>query len=190
MGKENSIFEIRIHGRGGQGAKTASQLIVEAAMDQGKFIQAFPEYGPERTGAPMKTYARISDKPIMSYQPILNPDVVIVIDPTLFEQVDVASGLKKDGVIIVNSTHDPGSIKKDIGFKGKLYSVDATGISIEMVGRNMPNTPMIGALIKITGVIRLETMINKVRNMFLKKIGTEKTQANIESIKRAHDGVR
>jgi len=187
---KKETFEIRIHGRGGQGAKTASQLIVEAAMEQGKQIQAFPEYGPERTGAPMVTYARISDRPIKSYQPVLNPDVVLVIDPTLLEQVNVTSGMSASGVLIVNTTKSSAEIKKKTGFGGKVYTVDATGISIRFLGVNMPNTPIVGALIKVTGVIELEALISKVRAMFLKKIGEEKTRANIDSIKKAYDEVK
>jgi len=190
MTKKKDIFEIRIHGRGGQGAKTAAQLIVESAMDQGKEIQAFPEYGPERTGAPMVTYAKISDKPIISYQPVLKPDVVIVIDPTLFERVDVAAGTDKDSVLIVNSTESADKIKKKTKFLGKVYTVDATGISIKNIGRNLPNTPMIGALIKVTGVIELKSVLEKVKNTFQKKIGEEKTQANISSIQDAYKEVK
>ncbi|MCD6496641.1 MAG: 2-oxoacid:acceptor oxidoreductase family protein [Candidatus Aenigmarchaeota archaeon] len=188
MGKD--MIEIRIHGRGGQGAKSASQLIVEAAMDQGRQIQAFPEYGPERTGAPMKTYARISDKPIETYEPVLEPDIVLVIDPTLIGQVDVTNGMKGDGILIVNTTESSSEIKKKTGFTGKVYTVDATGISIGLLGRNLPNTPVIGALIKVTGVIDIKYVEKRVEGMFLKKIGREKTQANIDAIKKAYEEVK
>ncbi len=184
------MFEIRIHGRGGQGAKSASQLIVEAALDQGKQIQAFPEYGPERTGAPMKTYARISDTPIATYEPVLEPDTVLVIDPTLIGQVDVTQGLRKDSILIVNTVESPAGIRKKTGFSGRIYTIDATGISIDLLGRNVPNTPMIGALIKATGIIEMKYIEKRVEGMFLKKIGIEKTQANINAIKRAYDEVK
>ncbi|MBN1896621.1 MAG: 2-oxoacid:acceptor oxidoreductase family protein [Candidatus Aenigmarchaeota archaeon] len=187
---KKAVFEIRIHGRGGQGAKSASQLIVEAALDQGKQIQAFPEYGPERTGAPMKTYARISDKPITTYEPVLEPDIVLVIDPTLVGQVDVTQGLGKDGILVVNTVESTDELKKKTGFTGKIYTVDATGISIDLLGKNLPNTPIIGALIKVTGVIDIKYVEKRVEGMFLKKIGVEKTQANIDAIKRAHDEVK
>jgi pyruvate ferredoxin oxidoreductase gamma subunit len=186
---KGGMVEIRIHGRGGQGAKSASQLIVEAAMDQGKQVQAFPEYGPERTGAPMVTYSRISDKPITTYQPILRPDIVMVIDATLTDQVDVAKGLGTDGVLIVNSKKSASEMREETGFGGKTFTVDATGISIRNVGRNLPNTPMLGALIKVTGVISLDSLIQKVENMFLRKIGREKTRANIDAIKEAYEKV-
>lgn len=183
------IFEIVIHGRGGQGAKTASQFIAEAALDKGKYIQSFPEYGPERAGAPMKAYARISDKPITTYAPIVNPDVVMVIDPTLIRAVDVAEGLTKGGVLIVNTNESTEEIKKKTGFKGKIYCVDATKISIDTVGRNLPNTPMLGALIKATKVIELEAITDSIKHKFLKKLGEEKTNSTIEGVKRAYDAI-
>ncbi len=184
------MIEIRIHGRGGQGAKSASQLIVEAALDQGKQIQAFPEYGPERTGAPMKTYARISDRPITTYEPVLEPDTVLVIDPTLIGQIDVTQGMKKDSILIVNTVESPAGMKKKTGFAGRICTVDATGISIDLLGRNIPNTPMIGALIKVTGVIEMNYVEKRVEGMFLNKIGREKTDANINAIRRAYKEVK
>ncbi|MBN2330458.1 MAG: 2-oxoacid:acceptor oxidoreductase family protein [Candidatus Aenigmarchaeota archaeon] len=189
MADAKGIVEIRIHGRGGQGAKSASQLIVEAAMDQGKQVQAFPEYGPERSGAPMVTYARISDKRITTYEPVLRPDIVMVIDPTLLEQVDVTNGMTGKSILIVNTNKKAAEIRNEAGFAGKTYAVDATGISIRKIGRNLPNTPMLGALIKVTGVISLESLIEKVEKMFLHKIGKEKTQANIDAIKEAYEKV-
>ena len=189
MAEKNDMVEIRIHGRGGQGAKSASQLIVEAAMDQGKQVQAFPEYGPERTGAPMVTYARISDKEITTYEPVLKPDIVMVIDPTLTEQVDVTKGMTEKSILIVNTKKSASEIKKDIGFSGKAYTIDATGISIKNIGRNLPNTPMLGAMIKVAGIISIESLTEKVENMFLRKIGKEKTKANVDAIKEAFEKV-
>ncbi|MCK5282841.1 MAG: 2-oxoacid:acceptor oxidoreductase family protein [Nanoarchaeota archaeon] len=184
------IFEIRIHGRGGQGAKTASQFIAEAALGKGKFIQSFPEYGPERAGAPMKAFARISDKPIHSYAPVVNPDVVMVIDPTLLETVNVADGLSEDGVLIVNTPKDTQWAQEKTGFKGKCMAVDATKIAFEAVGKNLPNTPMIGALIKATNCITLDAITESIKKKFLKKLGEEKTQATIDAVKKAHDEVK
>lgn len=184
------IFEIVIHGRGGQGAKTAAQLIVEAALLKGKHIQAFPEYGPERSGAPMRTFARISDKEIKTYQPVTEPDAVLVIDPTLLESVDVSKGAKENSILIVNSGKEANEIKKKTGFRGKVYSIDATKISIETLGVNRPNTPIIGAFAKITNIIDLDTLISRVENMFLKKLGEEKTRANIKCLKRAYEEVK
>ena len=184
------IFEIVIHGRGGQGAKTAAQLIVEAAIGKGKYVQAFPEYGPERSGAPMRTFARISDMPIRTHQPITEPDVVMVIDPTLLDSADVNEGTDEKSVLIVNSKGSAGEIREKTGFRGKVCTVDATGISIEILGKSMPNTPILGAFVKVTGVIDLETLLKNVENMFTKKIGPENTKKNVECIKRACSEVR
>ncbi|MBS3097708.1 2-oxoacid:acceptor oxidoreductase family protein [Candidatus Woesearchaeota archaeon] len=184
------IFEIRIHGRGGQGAKTAAQFIAEAALDQGKRIQAFPEYGPERSGAPVVSFVRISDKQIKSYAPVVNPDVVMVIDPTLIGPVDVAEGLAKDGILIVNTSETAEKIKNKTKFNGKVCIVDATKIAMGSVGKNLPNTPMLGALVKITGVVGLESVNNKVKEKFLDKIGEEKTNRTIEGIKKAYDSIQ
>jgi len=183
------VFEITIHGRGGQGAKTASQFIAESALAKGKFIQSFPEYGPERAGAPMKAYARVSDKPITTYAPIINPDIVMVIDPTLLNSVNVTEGLTKDGILLVNTNESPEVIKKKTGVKGKIYCVDATKISIETVGKNLPNTPMLGAMVKAKPIIELEAITDCIKRKFLKKLGEEKTNMTIEGVKRAYDAV-
>lgn len=184
------LFEIRIHGRGGQGAKTASQFIAEAALGEGKHIQAFPEYGPERAGAPMKAYTRISDKHITTYAPVVNPDVVMVIDPTLVRSIDVTDGLGKDGILIVNTPKKAGEIRKEVGFKGKVYTVDATKIAIDTVGRNLPNTPMLGAFVKLTKVIPLDAIKDSVNKKFLKKLGEEKTKATIKGVDLAYEAVK
>jgi pyruvate ferredoxin oxidoreductase gamma subunit len=183
------IFEIRIHGRGGQGAKTAAEFIAEAALDKGKNIQAFPEYGPERSGAPMKAYARVSDDKIKTFAPVVNPDVVMVIDNTLVESVDVTEGLTNKGILIVNTNEDPLKIKKKTGFNGKIFCVDATKISIDTVGRNLPNTPMLGALVKATGIIELDAITCCIKHKFLKKLGEDKTNKTIEGVKKAYDAL-
>jgi len=187
--KDKTIFEIRIHGRGGQGAKTAAQFIAEAALDKGKNIQAFPEYGPERAGAPVKSYVRISDKQLKTHAPVVSPDVVIVIDPTLLNQ-EVKNGLEKEGILIVNTPKGKEYVKQKTGFNNKIYTVDATRLSIEAVGKNLPNTPMIGALIKVTNIISLESINKKVQEKFSNKIGEEKTKSTIEAIKKAHEEVK
>jgi pyruvate ferredoxin oxidoreductase gamma subunit len=183
------IFEVRIHGRGGQGAKTASQFIAEAGMSKGKFIQSFPEYGPERAGAPMKAYARISDKQITTYAPVVQPDVVMVIDPTLVNSVDVAEGLTDEGTLIVNTNESSEDIKKKTNFNGKIFCVDATKISLETVGKNLPNTPMLGALIKATNIIPIEAVFDSIKHKFLKKLGEDKTNQTIDGVKRAYDAI-
>lgn len=183
------IFEIRIHGRGGQGAKTASQFIAEAAMGKGKHIQAFPEYGPERAGAPMKAYTKISDNEIKGASPVTNPDVVVVIDPTLLTPA-VAEGLTDEKVMLVNTDKDINYVREKTGFKGKIGVVDATRIAIDAVGKNLPNTPMIGALIKATGCISLDSIKESINHKFLKKLGEEKTKATVDAVKKAHDEVK
>ncbi len=186
--KNKEIFEIVIIGRGGQGAKTASQFIAEAALGEGKKIQAFPEYGPERAGAPMKAYARISDKIITTYAPVVNPDIVIVIDPTLINP-KVVENLTEEGVLLVNSPKSADDIKKQVGFNGKVYTVDATKISIDTVGKNLPNTPILGAFVKLTKVIPLEAVKNSVKGKFLKKLGEEKTKSTIKGVEMAFEAV-
>ncbi|MBN2518190.1 MAG: 2-oxoacid:acceptor oxidoreductase family protein [Candidatus Altiarchaeota archaeon] len=187
---KKDVFEIRIHGRGGQGGKTAAQFIAEAAMKDGKQIQAFPDYGPERTGAPVNSYVRISDEKIRLYQPIRHPDVVLVIDPTLPEVINVTEGLEEEGILVVNTTKTPEEIKKELNFEGKVYTVDATKISIDVLGANRPNTPILGAFAKVTGVVPIASIEDRIKAKFLKKIGEEKTQANIESVRRAYNEVR
>jgi len=185
------LLEIRIHGRGGQGAKTASQFIAEAALGEGKYIQAFPEYGPERAGAPVKAYDRISSKPITTYAPVINPDVVMVIDPTLMATIDVTEGLTSEGILIVNTPKNVDDIKKELkGFKGKLYTVDATKIAIDTVGRNLPNTPMLGAFVKLTEIIPLDAVKDSVKRKFLKKLGEDKTNATIKGVEMAYKSVK
>jgi len=182
------MIEIRWHGRGGQGAKTASQFIGEAALDAGKYIQAFPEYGPERAGAPIRCFTRIADKAITIHSPVTDPQIVVVIDPTLLDSIDVTEGLKEDGVILVNSDQDPKAIREKLKFKhGKVATVNATKISLETLGIPMPNTPMLGALLKVKEIVSMDVLKNQVRHKFLKKIGEEKTSANIDGIKRAYE---
>lgn len=182
------MLEVRWHGRGGQGAKTAAQFLAEAALDDGKYIQSFPEYGPERAGAPMRAYTRIDEKPINIHSGVTNPEVVVVIDPTLVSSADVTDGLGDDGILLVNSTQDPKAIREKLALKtGKVATVDATKISLDTLGVDMPNTPMLGALVKVTPLVSIDALIEKIKHKFLKKIGEEKTNANIEGIRRAYE---
>ena len=138
----NDLIEIRWHGRGGQGAKTASLLLADAAFNTGKYIQGFPEYGPERMGAPITAYNRISDKPITIYSNIYEPDYVVVVDDTLLQAVDVTAGLKENGAIVINTTKSADVLKEELkGYKGDIYTIDARKISIDALGRYFPNTP-------------------------------------------------
>ncbi|MFH0839872.1 MAG: 2-oxoacid:acceptor oxidoreductase family protein [Candidatus Omnitrophota bacterium] len=184
------LAEIRWHGRGGQGAKTAAQFLAEAALDSGKFIQSFPEYGPERAGAPMRAYTRICDKPINIHSGVTNPDAVVVIDSTLLTP-EVLQGLPEDGVLVVNSTESVAQIRKKLDYNhGKVAVVDATQIALDTIKVPMTNTPMLGALIKIIPVVTLEAIQGKIKKKFIKKLGEAKTEANLEAIRRAYNEVK
>jgi len=184
------LIEVRFHGRGGQGAKTAAQLLAETALGEGMYIQAFPEYGPERSGAPMVAFTRISDEPINLHCGVTSPGVVVVIDPTIMETVDVTEGLGDGGILIVNTQEKPEAIRQKAKFKkGEVFTVDATQISLDTLGRPMPNTPMLGALIKATGIINLKNLEEDLRKKFLKKIGEKAVKGNIDAIDRAYEEV-
>lgn len=185
------MIEIRWHGRGGQGAKTASQFLGEAALDTGKYIQSFPEYGPERAGAPMKAFNRISEQPIHIHSSVTNPEIVVVIDPTLISAIDVTEGLGDDGILLVNTDKSPEDIRKTTGFKkGKVGTVDATKIALETLKLPMPNMPMLGALLKVNALVTIDQLSERVKAKFLKKIGEEKTNANLDGIKTAYSEVK
>lgn len=188
------LIEIRWHGRGGQGAKTAALLFAGAALSSGKFIQAFPEYGPERMGAPVTSFNRLSSKPILLHSGVTNPDVVIVLDPTLIESVDVTEGLPANGTIIINTEKSPAEIKKELKTEAavKVFTVDASTISKETIGRNIPNTPMLGALIKVTGLLDFKEMLEDTKEKLKKKFKSkpEVIEGNIKAIERAYNEVK
>lgn len=166
----DNIIEIRWHGRGGQGAKTASLLLADAAFNTGKYIQGFPEYGPERMGAPITAYNRISTSPIRLHSNIYEPDYVVVVDDTLLESVDVTAGLKETGAIIINTTKDIESIKPLLkGYKGKIYTIDARKISEEALGKYFPNTPMLAAIVKVSNIMTEEEFLNDMKTSFKHK---------------------
>lgn len=165
-----NLIEIRWHGRGGQGAKTACLLLADAAFNTGKYIQGFPEYGPERMGAPLTAYNRISDNPITIHSAIYEPNYVVVVDDTLLDCVDVTAGLKEDGAILVNTTKDAESLKAKLkGYNGGIYTIDARSISIEALGKYFPNTPMLAAIVKVTGVIPEDTFLSDMEGSFKHK---------------------
>lgn len=145
----DNMIEIRWHGRGGQGAKTAAMLLAEAAFDTGKFIQGFPEYGPERMGAPVTAYNRISNERILVHSNIYEPDYVVVVDETLMDTLDVTAGLKKEGALLINSPKSPAEIREKCGgYEGRIYTIDADRIAMETLGKNFPNTSMLSAVVK------------------------------------------
>lgn len=187
------MIEIRWHGRGGQGAKTASLLLADVAFNTGKYIQGFPEYGPERMGAPITAYNRIDDEPIRLHSNIYEPDYVVVVDDTLIGTVDVTNGLKHTGALLVNTNLEVEEIKKRLGdFNGKIYTVDASKISLETIGANFPNTPLLSAIIKITGLMSKEAleknMLESFQHKFAKK--PEVIEPNMQAVLRAYDEVK
>ncbi len=184
-----NIFEIRWHGRAGQGAKSASQMLAEAALDMGKYVQAFPEYGAERTGAPMKAFNRISDEPILLHSSVETPHLVVVIDDTLLGNPDILAGTTEETILIVNTVKTPEWVRQKSGFKGKVCVVKATDIALEELGRGTPNTVMLGAIAKVTGVIELKYVEDKIRDMFLKKFGEQIVQKNIKALHRGYEEV-
>lgn len=189
----NNRIEIRWHGRGGQGAKTASLLLADVAFSQGLYVQGFPEYGPERMGAPITAYTRLSDKPIRVHSNIYEPDYVAVIDETLLGSVDVTAGLKEDGAIVVNTSKEPDEIAAILKeYKGKIYTVDAAKISIETIGRNMPNSPMLAAVVKVSGVMDTAVFIENMRNSFQHKFATkpEVVEGNLKALEMSMEGIR
>ena len=166
----NNLIEIRWHGRGGQGAKTASLLLADAAFNTGKYIQGFPEYGPERMGAPITAYNRISDTPITIHSNIYEPDYVVVVDDTLLTSVPVTAGLKKDGEIVINTTKTPEQLKEVLkGYEGAVYTIDARKISEEALGKYFPNTPMLAAIVKVAGVMTDEELLEDMKTSFKHK---------------------
>ena len=189
----NNLVEIRWHGRGGQGAKTASLLLADAAFSTGKYIQGFPEYGPERMGAPITAYNRISDKPIRIHSNIYEPDYVVVVDDSLLESVDVTAGLKEDGAIVINTTKDADYLKTALkGYKGKIFTIDARKVSMETLGRYFPNTPMLAAIVKVSKVMDekdfLEDMQGSFKHKFAKK--PEVIEGNMKALEMALNEVK
>lgn len=181
------ILEVRWHGRGGQGAWTASELLARAAIYEGKYIQSFPEFGPERMGAPVAAFTRISTEPIQIHCAVYNPDVVAVLDPTLLKTVPVTSGLNEEGTIIINSKENPADTRKMLNTdKGKIWTVPATEIAMRILGRPITNTAMLGAVARITGAVKLESIEKVVEERFRRDIA----EKNVAVVKEAYKEVK
>ena len=166
----NDLIEIRWHGRAGQGTKTASLLLADAAFNTGNYIQGFPEYGPERMGAPITAYNRISTNPITIHSNIYEPNYVVVVDDSLLETVDVTSGLKEDGAIVINTTKNREYLDTVLkGYKGEVYTIDARTISLDILGKYFPNTPMLAAIVKVSKVMDEKTFIDDMLGSFKHK---------------------
>ena len=187
------LIEIRWHGRGGQGAKTASLLLADVAFSTGKYIQGFPEYGPERMGAPMTAYNRISSKPIEVHSNIYDPDYVVVVDETLLKAVDVSNGLKKDGAIVINTTKSLDEIKPLLkNYNGNIYTIDAKKISEDALGKYFPNVPMLAAIEKIAGIMPDDDFIRNMEESFKHKFAKkpEVIDGNMQALKIALNNVK
>ncbi len=193
MGRDGSqTVEIRWHGRGGQGAKTACLLLAEAAFFSGKYVQGFPEYGPERMGAPITAYNRISDEKMTVHSNIYTPDHVVVVDETLLHTVDVLKGMKEGGILIINSKHPVEEIRRMLGgYEGKLCIVDAERISTETLGKNFPNTPMLAAVVKASGVLDIDRFTEDMRTSFGHKFRSkpEVIEGNMKALQKTLDEV-
>jgi pyruvate ferredoxin oxidoreductase gamma subunit len=185
------MFEILWHGRGGQGAKTAATMVAHAAMDEGQYSQGFPEYGPERMGAPMRGYTRISKNPITVHCSITKPDAVIILDSSLLDAIDVTEGTDENTLFIFNTKLSPGDVREKLGLKGgRVYTIDATSIAIDEIGRPIPNVPVIGALVKATSLMSLESCKHDIDKKFGAKFGKKIVDGNIKALQRAHDEVQ
>jgi pyruvate ferredoxin oxidoreductase gamma subunit len=188
-GKE--MLEVRWHGRGGQGAKTAAMLFAETAIEEGKYGQGFPDYGPERMGAPMRGFTRISEKPITVHSGIEEPQIVVVLDQTLLDSVNVSKGVPDNGMLIINTHLTPKQIREKLDLSGrKIYTLNATQIALDTIGKPIPNTVMLGALIKITNLFNIEDMEKNIAKKFTKKFGEKVAAGNVKAIKRAYEEVQ
>ncbi len=185
------MIEIRWHGRGGQGAATAGRLLAEATLERGHYAQAFAEFGPERRGAPVQAYVRLSPKIIRAYYGITSPDIVVVLDPTLLNAVNVAQGLATDGILLVNTKLSAQLVREKLNLEGPdVFTVDASGIAQECIGLAIPNTAMIGALVKVKKFLELEDVLGYYRKAFSSRYSQRMLEGNLNALQRAHGEVR
>jgi pyruvate ferredoxin oxidoreductase gamma subunit len=186
-----ALTEIRWHGRGGQGAVTAAKMVAELALGEGKYFQAFPEYGPERSGAPIVAFTRVSETPIQVYSGVEHPQIVVVLDSSLLKIVDVTKGAPVDAIVLVNSERPPAQLRKDTGLVGnRLFTIAATRIAVETIKRPIPNTPMVGALTRITGLFDIDDVVTFLREDFGKKFPPKVVEGNIAAITRSDEEVQ
>jgi pyruvate ferredoxin oxidoreductase gamma subunit len=186
-----AVLEIRWHGRGGQGAKTAAAMVAEVAVQADKYAQAAPEYGAEREGAPIKAYTRISASPIRVHDAIYYPDIVIVLDDTLLEGLGVEDGLGQDGIMLVNTKKSPADVRAALGLEGaQVHTIDATAIAIEEIKRPIPNTVMMGALAAVAHVVDVPHIKKSIEKKFGAKLSEEMLQGNMRALDRASQEVK
>ncbi|MBI4709727.1 MAG: 2-oxoacid:acceptor oxidoreductase family protein [Nitrospirae bacterium] len=186
------LVEIRWHGRGGQGTVTAAKVLADTCLSGGRYVQAFPEYGPERAGAPLRAYNRISSKELRMHCPVIAPNIVSVVDVTLLDSIKVAEGAVKDAVFVVNTSKDPKEIRTKLSAEQaqKVFTIDATKIAVECIGRAMPNAPMLGAVCKVSGLVTLEHLLEDVRKSFGKKFSQKIIDGNLDAARRGYEEVK
>jgi len=184
--------EIRWHGRGGQGTVTAAKVLADTCLSGGRHVQAFPEYGPERAGAPLKAYNRIASKELRMHCPVLEPDVVTVVDATLLDSINITEGAKETTAFVVNTSKDPHEVraKLNAGPTQRVVTIDATKIALDCIGRAMPNSPMLGAVCKVTNLVTLDHLLEDVKKSFGKKFSQKIIDGNIEATKRGYEEVK
>ncbi|GMR04240.1 MAG: 2-oxoacid:acceptor oxidoreductase family protein [Thermodesulfobacteriota bacterium] len=189
-----SYLEVRWHGRAQQGVVTAAKLLGESCLRSGKFVQAFPDFGPERMGAPVRAYNRVSDDPIKLHCQVTNPGFVLIADPTLIGgSAGVTLGALKGAVFIVNTHKSPEEMRAELGLEdkdAKVYTVDASGISIDTIGRLMPNTPLLGALARVTDIVGLDVLVDNFKTNYSKKFGPKVIDGNVEAMNRGYNEVK
>lgn len=188
------IFEVIFFARGGQGAKVAAEILAQAGTHENKFVQAFPSFGPERSGAPTKTYLRISDSEIRTHEPVTDPDLVVVLDDTLLDSQDITFNLDKNEFLIINTEMSEYEVREKIAqrghkFSGKIYPIDASGISMQIIGQPRPNTVILGKFVQVSEAVKLESVVEEFRKIFEEKIGKEATDKNIQAIEKAYDSI-
>ncbi|MDP2167821.1 MAG: 2-oxoacid:acceptor oxidoreductase family protein [Thermodesulfovibrionales bacterium] len=187
----SDLIEIRWHGRGGQGTVTAAKVLADACLSGGRYVQAFPEYGPERAGAPLRAYNRISSNRLRMHCPVLEPHVVGIVDATLIDAINVAEGTPENAMFVVNTSKGPAEIRTRLkaGERQKVFTVDATKIATDCIGRALPNFPMLGAVVKVTGLVTLDHLLEDVKKSFGKKFSQKIIDGNLEAVRRGYEEV-
>ncbi len=184
------MVEVRWHGRGGQGVVTAAKLLAVTALREGKHIQAFPEFGPERRGAPLQAFTRLDDQRVNIFSHVSHPDIVVVLDRSLVGKTPFGEGLSQDGVLVINAAVPPAEVRRQIGFgQGRLFTVDATRIANETLGKPITNTPMLGAIVKATGLLNLQTLLEEIKDTLGKRLSKDLLEANLAAVRRAYEEV-
>lgn len=186
-----SLAQIRWHGRGGQGVVTASNLLAQAALEDGRYFQSFPDYGAERSGAPIIAYTRVSDAPIHIRSQVTEPDIVMLLDATLIGKVDLLAGLCEEGAVVVNTSLSPEEVRQYMNVGSRtVCTVDGTGIAVAVLGRNIPNVPMLGGLLRVEEIVSQEAVLATIRHRLGARLRQEVVQANLEAFRRAYQEAR